>query len=112
MARTLTVYHRFCQFLQRSPLSSENVVRAADEELALVIDTLPDHLQPELSAHGRIREPELSEPWIKWQRFDITLVLLHYRIRINRTLQRHWLSSPGEFAWARTVCVQSALDII
>ncbi|KAG9252434.1 uncharacterized protein F5Z01DRAFT_228025 [Emericellopsis atlantica] len=112
MARTSIVYNRFCQSLQRSPLSSENVVRAADEELALVIDTLPDHLQPELEAHGRIREPELSEPWIKWQRFDITLVLLHHRIRINRTLQRHWLSSPGEFAWARTVCVQSALDII
>lgn len=112
MARTSTVYNRFCQSLRRSALSLEDIVKAADEELALVIDTLPNHLQPDLGITEGVRELELSQPWIKWQRFDITLVLLQQRVRINRTLQRHWLSSPGRYDWARAVCISSSLEII
>jgi len=112
MVKIAAVYHRFREALQRSTLTIEDVVRVANEELAIVIDTLPEHLQPELGAQGGVGELELSQPWIKWQRFDSTLVLLHHRIRITRTLQDHWLSSPEQYAWARSVCIQASLDTV
>jgi hypothetical protein len=62
MTRTSNVYNRFYQSLQRGSAPSEDVVRAADEQLALVIDILPDHLQPELGAQGGVRELERSQP--------------------------------------------------
>jgi len=112
MIKIAAVYHRFRQSLKRSITAIEEVVRVADEELAIVIDTLPEHLQPELGTQAGVRELELSQPWIKWQRFDITLVLLHHRVRINRTLQDYWLSSPERYAWARAVCIRASLDIV
>lgn len=112
MIKIAAVYHRFRQSLKQSITTIEEVVRVADEELAIVIDTLPEHLQPELGTQAGVRELELSQPWIKWQRFDITLVLLHHRVRINRTLQDYWLSSPERYAWARAVCIRASLDIV
>jgi hypothetical protein len=115
MSRISTVYHDFRQSIRHrslTNLSLESLVRTADEELALVIDTLPEHLQPEPGRERTVRELEASQPWIKWQRFDITLVLLHHRVRINRTLQQYWLATPGEYTWARAVCIRSSLDII
>jgi hypothetical protein len=112
MARIATAYHNFRRGLKTGALDRETVVKTADEELALVIDTLPDHLQPDHDAHGRVQELEESQPWIKWQRYDITVVLLHCRLRINRTLQSSWLESPGDYAWARAVSIQSSLDLI
>ncbi|KAL2206099.1 hypothetical protein CC79DRAFT_845803 [Sarocladium strictum] len=113
MARTARVYHRFFQSVARGSISVPDAVRVADEELALLIDTLPAYLQPG-AAHNASDDCETCQtyPWLKWQRFDVTLVLLHHRIRINRTLQRQWLSAPDEFRWARSISVKSALDII
>ncbi|KAH6632909.1 hypothetical protein C7974DRAFT_162124 [Boeremia exigua] len=120
MARASKVYHRFCRAVRLGVTSLESMIRAvrlADEELAGIIVTLPNHLQPDAELAGRkdaSHETDLSESWIKWQRFDLTLVLLHLRIRINRTLQVQWLSTPGVINtdWARTVTVRSATSII
>lgn len=120
MARAAKVYHRFCRTVRLGVISLENMistVRLADEELAGVIDTLPEHLQPDADLASRkdaSREADPSEPWVTWQRFDLTLVLLHLRIRINRTLQGQWLSTPGAINtdWARTITVSSATSII
>jgi hypothetical protein len=113
MARTALVYHRFCQSVTRGSTSVPDDVRAADDELAQVIETLPSYLQPDFTGAGRDGGGnDDAFPWLEWQRFDITLVLLHHRIRINRTLQRQWLANPEEFVWARSISVRSALDII
>ncbi|KAJ3533439.1 hypothetical protein NM208_g7984 [Fusarium decemcellulare] len=115
MARTSTVVYHFRQAI-RSGLEcvtqTVKAVRKADEELAEIIDTLPVHLQPEADGDDEIARLELAQPWIKWQRFDLTLVLLHLRLRINCTLQEQWLAHPGQYDWARTISVRSALSVI
>jgi hypothetical protein len=55
---------------------------------------------------------EAEHPWIKWQRFDVSLVLLHHRLRIHRALHKEWLESPGRHEGARAVCIRTARDII
>ncbi|KAL2065316.1 hypothetical protein VTL71DRAFT_2985 [Oculimacula yallundae] len=112
MARLATVYHRFSMAVRTSLVPLGEIVRVADSQLAEIIDTLPELLQPDHTDNEIVQELELAQPWIKWQRFDITVVLLHHRIRINRTLQRHWRESPGQYSWARSVSVQSSLDIV
>ena len=112
MSRTSTVYYRFRASVRDGVHPITDLVRWADEELAEVINTLPDYLQPDSGETETIHRLEATYPWVKWQRFDITLVLLHHRLRINRVLQRQWLSSPGEYEWARSVCIKSATAII
>ncbi|KAF4344227.1 hypothetical protein FBEOM_1821 [Fusarium beomiforme] len=117
MAQTSQVICRFRVSLKHGKNSLDNVVnivKAADEGLASIIETLPSHLQPEgdSSTNAEIQALELAQPWIKWQRYDLTLVLLHLRMYINRALQKLWLSSPGEAHWARTLSVTSAMSLI
>ncbi|KZL75557.1 C6 zinc finger domain-containing protein (nucleus protein) [Colletotrichum tofieldiae] len=112
MARTATVYHGFRSALRDGTRPVDEVVRSTDEALAEVINTLPDHLQPDSGRNKGMRELEDAHPWVKWQRFDISLVLLHHRMRINRALQNEWLEAPGQYDWARGVCIRSAMDII
>lgn len=120
MARTATAWHRFLKAVRLGFHSLEEtirVIRAADEELAAIIDTLPVHLQPELGA-GIEEEQEphsrTAASWVTWQRFDLTLVLLHLRVRVNRALQDQWLSSSSQQRpeWARTISVRSSVSII
>jgi len=92
-------------------------VRAADDELAGIIDTLPYHLQPDAdtaSEEVQLHHVDTSESWVMWQRFDLTVVLLHLRVRVNRTLQDHWLSASNQHHpnWARSISVRSAVSII
>ncbi|KAF9874294.1 nucleus protein [Colletotrichum karsti] len=112
MSRTSIVYHRFRSALREGTRAIAEIVRLADDELAEVINTLPEHLQPDGGKNPEIQDLEIAHPWIKWQRFDISLVLLHHRMRINRALQNQWLESPGQYDWARAVCIRSAMDII
>ncbi|KAH7392002.1 hypothetical protein DE146DRAFT_127980 [Phaeosphaeria sp. MPI-PUGE-AT-0046c] len=120
MARAATASYRFRRSLRyKTGSTAENTiqaVKAADEELASIIDTLPFHLQPETSPENDagLHNIDKTMPWVKWQRFDLTLVLLHLRIRVNRTLQRQWSlnSNSSQIEWARTICNQSAQSII
>ncbi|KAH9905254.1 hypothetical protein F4778DRAFT_769930 [Xylariomycetidae sp. FL2044] len=112
MARTAVVYNRFRIDLRRAQLPLGEIVRLADEELAEVINTLPQHLQPDMTGGELTESLETSHPWIRWQRVDVTLVLLHHRLRINRILQQEWHKDRGRYNWARAVCIQTAKDII
>ncbi|KAF4500444.1 hypothetical protein FAGAP_3370 [Fusarium agapanthi] len=117
MARTSQVIYKFRISLKygvKSLKSAIDIVKAADEGLASIIDSLPSHLQPESDAvtDAEIQALESTQPWIKWQRYDLTLVLLHLRMHINRVLQKQWLSSPEEYHWAQTVSVTSAMSLI
>jgi len=112
MARTSTVYYQFRAALRQGIVSVTTVVRRADEALAEIIGTLPDHLQPDDGNLDGTADLKADHPWITWQRFDLSVVLLHHRMRINRALQDEWLKNPGSCSWARTVCVHSAMNII
>ncbi|KAL3481569.1 hypothetical protein BJX99DRAFT_218517 [Aspergillus californicus] len=117
MARTATVVYRFRSTIRPGLRSLDDIakaVRLADEELAAIIDTLPTHLQPDIDDVGdeELRQLQLAQPCIRWQRYDITLVLLHLRLHIHRILQAQWLSSPDDYNWARTVCVNSAMSVV
>jgi hypothetical protein len=117
MARTSQVIYKFRISLKYGVKSLKNaidIVKTADEGLASIIDSLPSHLQPESDAvtDAEIQDLESTQPWIKWQRYDLTLVLLHLRMHINRVLQKQWLLSPEEYHWARTVSVTSAMSLI
>ncbi|KAH6889333.1 hypothetical protein B0T10DRAFT_487782 [Thelonectria olida] len=112
MARTSTVYHRFRESLRRGNRSIGETVHLADQELAEVINTLPEHLQPDGGKNPGMDHLEAEHPWIKWQRFDVSLVLLHHRLRIHRALHKEWLESPGRHEGARAVCIRTARDII
>jgi hypothetical protein len=59
-----------------------------------------------------LQQLELAHPWIRWQRYDLTLVLLHLRLRIHRTMQAQWLLYPDRYNWARSVSVSSAMSVI
>ncbi|KAH7069735.1 hypothetical protein BKA63DRAFT_421097 [Paraphoma chrysanthemicola] len=120
MARASKAYYRFRRTVRMRVDSLDSMIQAvrdADEELAGIIETLPTHLQPD--AYGANQQDELrhmrsSDSWVTWQRFDVTVVLLHLRIRINRTLQDQWLSATdhNHTDWARTVSVRSAISVI
>ncbi|KAI0476604.1 hypothetical protein GGR56DRAFT_643487 [Xylariaceae sp. FL0804] len=112
MARAATVYNRFRVNLRRRELPLDEIVRAADEDLAEIINTLPQHLQPESVGGEYTDSLETAYPWIRWQRVDATLVLLHHRLRINVVLRREWRKDPVRYGWARAICLQTARDII
>lgn len=120
MARAAKAYYRFRKAVRlriESFADTVQAVRAADEELAGIIDTLPSHLQPDADAtheEETSRRVDITESWLTWQRFDLTLVLLHLRMRVNRTLQDQWLSALDQRCpeWARTISVTSATSII
>ena len=111
VARSAIMYRRFRRALRQGVLPLSEVVRSSDEALAEVIDTLPEHLQPLGENSHRIGRLEQQYPWIHWQRFDITLVLLHHPLAVNRVLQKAWLKDP-EFAGSRAICLQSARHIM
>lgn len=112
MSRISTVYHRFCNSIRNDLLPPVEAVRVGDEALAEIIITLPKYLQPESAGSDRVREIESAQPWVKWQRFGIAVLLLHYRMRLHRALQYLWMSTPESYGWARSVCIKSAVDII
>ncbi|CAG9953574.1 unnamed protein product [Clonostachys rosea f. rosea IK726] len=112
MARAATAYYRFCVAIRAAVKPVEEAVRKADEELAEVINTLPEYLKPDNSESEHVRQLEEAQPWVKWQRFDVTVVLLHLRVRINRALQAQWQADPQRYSWAKTISVTSAMSVI
>ena len=112
MARIASVYYRFRSSLQSSTRSVVDLVRDADTQLAEVINELPRHLQPVSEQTSEEALGDVLHPWIPWQRWNITLVLLYHRLHINRTLQHEWLESTELHRGPRSVCLTSAQAII
>ncbi|CAI6101340.1 unnamed protein product [Clonostachys chloroleuca] len=112
MARAATAYYRFCVAIRAAVKPIEEAVRKADEELAEVINTLPEYLKPDNSGSEHVCQLEEAQPWVKWQRFDVTVVLLHLRVRIHRALQAQWQAEPQRYSWAKTISVTSAMSVI
>jgi hypothetical protein len=112
MAQIATTYHRFRKGIRFQSDSVFNLVRTADEELANIISGLPSHLRPDESKTPQTELRDKEKPWIPWQQFSITLVLLYHRLSINRPLQHEWLKNPGIYNGQRAICLDSAKAII
>ncbi|KAH7021479.1 uncharacterized protein B0I36DRAFT_367885 [Microdochium trichocladiopsis] len=112
MAKTSIVYNRFRRSLRDPTVARDVLVRKADEELAGVIHTLPQHLSPDGLAKRQEEDLSRRYPWIRWQRVDVTLVLLHHRLEISRILQNDWQANPSHYGWARQICLGAAKEII
>ncbi|KAF2649576.1 hypothetical protein K491DRAFT_174286 [Lophiostoma macrostomum CBS 122681] len=111
MSRAARAYHHFQLVLRTGQKPKMEVVRAADERLAELIDGLPHHLQP---GRDEDQDMELQRrfPWIKWQSVEFTLSLLYHRLCLYRVLQDEWMQEPEQYASARAVCLITARDII
>lgn len=111
MAMVGRAHYRFRRTIRRGELSRAEAIRRADIELADVIVTLPNHLQPDRDDTS-LRRALDAKPWIQWQRFSITLVLFNLRMRMHSSLRLQWLETPEEYSWARSVSVKAAKEII
>lgn len=89
-----------------------SLVLRTDEALAEVIESLPSHLQMYQVPMDEALAVEKHKPWIAWQRLNLSLSLLYYRIVINRVLQDQWVQDPETFARTRAICLSSAQGII
>ncbi|KAE9989012.1 hypothetical protein EG328_003329 [Venturia inaequalis] len=89
-----------------------NLVLRTDEALAEIIESLPSHLQMHQVPTDEALADEKHSPWIAWQRLNLSLSLLYYRIVINRVLQDQWFQDPETFARTRAICLSSAQGII
>jgi hypothetical protein len=112
LAKIATVYYRFRKTLQTQTDETINIVRTADKQLADIISGLPTHLQPDEPRTRWTDIRDTERPWISWQKWDLTLVLLYYRLAINRTLQREWHVSPEKLSGQRAICLDSARSIL
>lgn len=113
MIRLAKVYHQFRSRLKigtwtRSSVG--NLVQLTDDELAHIISDLPPYLQADYEGSKRAQE-ESSFPWIPWQRAKIALILLNYRVLVNKILQNIW-SDDLTFQRVRAICLSSSRAII
>ncbi|KAH7378037.1 hypothetical protein BKA64DRAFT_248112 [Cadophora sp. MPI-SDFR-AT-0126] len=114
MSQVAIHYHRFRFALRHSKGSLEDIfplVISADEALASFIDQLPEHLRPE-EPDQKLIHSNNKDPWMSWQRGNLSVVFMYYRIVINRVLQDQWIHDPSTFARTRSICLSSARGII
>lgn len=116
MAEIAKIYHQLHAKLRVRRWSATEVadfVVQADDQLADVIERLPPHLQHTADASVNVIEGlEQRLPWIATQRTSLVVVLLYYRLAINRILQTYWIEGSMNFARARSICLSSAVGLI
>jgi hypothetical protein len=115
MARIATIYYHLHSKLRMrrwSPSEVANFVIEADDQLAAVIEQLPPHLHNDKPDSQQDLEMERQWPWIATQRTSLVMVLLYYRLAINRILQAYWLEGSTNYARARSICLSSAVGVI
>lgn len=112
MISVSSVYQRFRRLLRSLDRPLVDLVRDTDNQLAEIISNLPAHLQPDEPADDYTKQRDETYPWVPWQRVYLTLVLLYYRMVINRTLQSSWLADEGKYGGPRAICLSSARGIL
>ncbi|KAE9972500.1 hypothetical protein EG327_009483 [Venturia inaequalis] len=115
MIKISRLIHSFRSSLRQTDGQTRQIsklVLRTDEALADLIESLPSHLQMhQVPTHEALAD-EKHSPWIAWQRLNLSLSLLYYRIVINRVLQDQWFQDPETFARTRAICLSSAQGII
>ena len=88
-----------------------SAARDADEELATIVLQLPSHLKADDAADEERFERDLAFPWIPWQKQNICVLLLYYRLAINRSILHSEHGDSLAARGARAVCLDSAHGI-
>lgn len=87
------------------------LIASTDDELATIVSQLPEHLKP-----GNGVADDLGgnvHPWLSWQRENLCIVLLYYRLVINRALCRDEEESDRSLSEGATaVCLEVAHSIV
>lgn len=112
MSRIASIYHSLhakLRLRQWSPSAIADFVIQADDHLADVVEHIPTHMQRTANPSHHDASAALSRPT---QRTSLAIVLLYYRLAINRILQTYWLKGSTNFARARSVCLSSAMGVI
>lgn len=114
MCRIAIVVNRFKVAQRRGMRPLEEIVNAANNQLAEIIKGLPLHLQLDEAITQEVAPQNASCPWIPWQQYGLRLVILHNRLMINRELQKQWLQQENNplFINQRAICLSSARLII
>ncbi|KAL1306882.1 hypothetical protein AAFC00_005529 [Neodothiora populina] len=95
---------------RHSPDELEALVLHSDEALANIIADLPIHLQEDSPSHSP--DHPSTRPWLSWQRNNLSMTILYYRMAINRVLQDQWVQKPNSHARTQAICVGSAQAIV
>jgi hypothetical protein len=116
MAAIAKIFHQLHVKFRLRRLSPAQVaarVIQADDQLADVIEHLPSHLRHNADISIKERE-ELEQrlPWIATQKTRLIVVLLYYRLAINRILQAYWIEGSTNFERARSICLSSAVGLV
>lgn len=87
------------------------IVASTDDELATIVSQLPGHLRPRIGVTEDLGED--SHPWLSWQRENLCIVLLYYRLVINRPLCRAQEGSDSSVSdRATAVCLEVPHSIL
>jgi hypothetical protein len=115
MATIVNIYHQMHakhRLRKWSPKAVAGFVIQAGDQLAGEIEQLPYHLKYNDNTLNEDQDQlERRLPWIATQRTSLVVVLLYYRLAVNRILQTYWLEGSTNFARAHSVCLSSAVGM-
>ncbi len=111
-SQVAVVMHRFSKALRRAPDLLERLVRDSNDQLAIIKTRLPYHLQSDVPGSVELSAAEGRHPWIRWQRLELSTLLLHCRILVNRQCRWRWNDNLKMFLGPRNVCMESARSLI
>ena len=93
-------------------MALELATQSVDQEISLIVTQLPKYLQPdfELTSEAQIRND--NTPWLSWQKENLCILLLYYRLVINRPLCDQRNIGSESFDKARSVCLEASHGIV
>lgn len=115
MSKIALIYyqlHAKIRLRRWSPSEMAEFVFYADDQLAALIEQLPSHLQNDEPETFLTRERDRQQPWIRNQKTSLAMIILYYRLAINRILQCYWLEGSTHYARSRAVSLSSAMGVL
>jgi hypothetical protein len=115
MIKVAKIYYKLRHSISLRSWTSNEVasfVFAADEELAGLINDLPNYLQPHEPITEQTLRRDADYTWIPEQKRSLSSVLLYYRMATSRLLQDSWPGDPISSARTRAICLSSARGLI
>jgi hypothetical protein len=106
------LFYWFRSSLRSRPNEATDIVQIADSKLADIITRLPTHLQPDAEKTVNTEERDRKYPWASWQKWDLAITFLYFRLTINRTMQSEWLVSSHDLSGQRAISLNCAKTII
>ncbi|KAJ4251349.1 hypothetical protein NW762_011330 [Fusarium torreyae] len=85
---------------------------SADHDLATIVSQLPGHLQPEAHLADGPQNRSETYPWLFWQRENLCVILLYYRLVIYRPLCDIANKDEAGRSKAFLVCLDAAHSIL